>query len=474
MSQIRTEKSRIRILNPAPIQKGDYILYWMQQSQRAEYNHALEYAIEIANHYKLPVIVAFVIMEDYPEANQRHYIFMLQGLMETRQRLKERGIRMVVELGSADKTVPDFSKKAAAVVFDRGYMRHQRLWRKQVAQKISCRCIEVESDVVVPVAQASLKKEYAAYTIRPKIKRKLDSFLFPIRHLAVITSFVGNDTQGIDLEAYLKKQIYFAETNKEIHDVRRFFTGGTSEAKKRFNVFLKHQMADYDKNSNQPHTDNVSCMSPYLHFGQISPLYLALKIHREEGVEKEVREKFLEQLIVRRELAVNFVYYTPNYDTYNCLPQWAKTTLADHARDKRDPIYTKNQLEQAKTHDPYWDAAMNEMIYTGYMHNYMRMYWAKKILEWSISPENAFETTLYLNNKYFLDGRDPNSYAGVAWSYGLHDRAWKEREIFGKVRYMAASGLERKCDIRAYVSKIEGRMEEAKKTLTKSNSINPP
>ena len=455
MDHVRIEKSRIRVLNPAPILKGEYILYWMQQAQRAEYNHALEFAIEIANHYDLPVWVLFTLMEDYPEANLRHYIFMLQGLIETREKLKERGIRLVVELGVPENIVSDFAQKAGAVVCDKGYLRHQRRWRKQVAERTSCRCIEVESDVVVPVAVASRKAEYAAYTIRPKIRKHLNLFLSEVKHLSVNNFLPVDNTRGLDLEDYLKKLETSRDMDQQVLPVNRFFAGGTSEAKKRFDVFIKKHLSKYGKSSNQPQTDDISHMGPYLHFGQISPLYLALKIQNARNVQKDVKEKFLEQLIVRRELSINFVYYTPDYDTFNCLPGWAKATLEDHSQDKRPDTYTKKQLEGANTRDPYWNAAMNEMKYTGFMHNYMRMYWAKKILEWTVSPKKAYEITLYLNNKYFLDGRDPNSCTGVAWTYGLHDRPWKERAIFGKIRYMAASGLERKCDIGAYVKKVE-------------------
>jgi deoxyribodipyrimidine photo-lyase len=172
------------------------------------------------------------------------------------------------------------------------------------------------------------------------------------------------------------------------------------------------------------------------------------------------RAAYLEQLIVRRELAFNFVYYTDDYDQFTCLPEWARKTLDHHAGDKRNPVYSRKALETAQTHDPYWNAAMMEMKHTGYMHNYMRMYWGKKILEWTRDPEQAFKTALAINNEYFLDGRDPNSYAGVAWIFGKHDRPWPERPIFGKVRYMAASGLERKCDIQAYVGKVHHRIRK--------------
>jgi len=203
-------------------------------------------------------------------------------------------------------------------------------------------------------------------------------------------------------------------------------------------------------------------MSPYLHFGQISPVRLAMAVRDAKSGQESDRDGYLEELIVRRELAVNFVYYTQDYDRYTCLPEWARKTLAEHAGDPREHKYSQDVLESAQTHDPYWNAAMREMKQTGFMHNYMRMYWGKKILEWSETPENAFATTLAINNKYFLDGRDPNSYAGVAWVFGKHDRAWFERPIFGKVRYMAASGLERKCDIKAYVEKVDGRVRRLK------------
>ena len=183
-------------------------------------------------------------------------------------------------------------------------------------------------------------------------------------------------------------------------------------------------------------------------------MYLALQALKTEKRFSKAREAFIEELIVRRELAINFVYYTPDYDSYACLPGWAKKTLAEHKNDRREYLYSRGELENCRTHDEYWNAAMREMKSTGFMHNYMRMYWGKKILEWSQTPEKAFKAALAINNKYFLDGRDANSYAGVAWIFGMHDRAWFERPIFGKIRYMAASGLERKCDIQAYVAKV--------------------
>jgi deoxyribodipyrimidine photo-lyase len=456
--------ARIQVLKQAPVRrKGAYVLYWMQQSQRAAWNHALEYAVDQANAYSLPLVVGFGLTDAYPEANLRHYTFMLEGLAETGTALAERGIQLKVQKGHPPEVALDLGRRAALIVCDMGYLRHQRQWRVQVAQNAGCPVIQVEADGVVPVAAASNKAEYAARTIRPKLHRVLADFLMPlsprdVRIPSLNRSLTGTETGTKSLDVQDPKTLLpTLSLDNRVSPVSRFFAGGTSHAKKRFQTFLANGLEKYDQNSNQPQTDDISHMGPYLHFGQISPLYLALAVMNVDRSLADARDAFMEQLIIRRELAVNFVYYTPDYDQFDVIPGWAKKTLADHEKDPRQFIYTADELAQANTHDPYWNAAMREMTHTGFMHNYMRMYWGKKILEWSPTPKQAYETTLALNNRYFLDGRDPNSYTGVAWLYGIHDRAWAERAIFGKVRYMAASGLERKCDIHAYVEKIKQR-----------------
>ncbi|MGD2188162.1 MAG: deoxyribodipyrimidine photo-lyase [Desulfobacterales bacterium] len=451
--------SRIQFLNDRDLRQGDYVLYWMQQSQRAEYNHALEYAVQQANKIDQGVLVVFGLMDDYPEANLRHYTFMLEGLQETRAALGKRSIKMVVQKGNPADVALAVGRKASLIVCDRGYLRHQRQWRRKVAQKAGCRVVQVESDVVVPLEAVSSKAEYAARTIRPKIHKHLSDYRVEFKPTKIKKSSLQLRVSGIDLsniDAVLKKM----SLDHSVLPVSELFKGGTSTAKKIFKAFLSNRFEHYVANRNQPQTDDVSHMSKYLHFGQISPLYLALQISKTEKRFKEAREAYTEELIVRRELAMNFVFYTPKYDSYQCLPNWAQKTLSDHKKDKRKWIYTRRQLENAKTHDEYWNAAMREMKFTGFMHNYMRMYWGKKILEWSQTPGQAFKTTLAINNKYFLDGRDGNSYTGVAWVFGVHDRAWFERPIFGKIRYMAASGLERKCDIQAYVEKVNALVKK--------------
>jgi deoxyribodipyrimidine photo-lyase len=285
-----------------------------------------------------------------------------------------------------------------------------------VAQRAHCRVVQVvqvESDVVVPVEVVSDKAEYAARTIRPKIQRRLETYLVGLKPTKVKHQSLGVKVKGIDfddIDTLLQK----LNLDRSVPPVSIFLKGGTSQAAKRFEGFIRHRLKHYDQHSNQPQMDDISHMSPYLHFGQISLLYLALQISHASNALKASKDAYLEELVVRRELAKNVTFYTANYDAYACIPNWASKTLADHQHDKRDYVYSRRQLENADTHDPYWNAAMLEMKHTGFMHNYMRMYWGKKILEWSASPVKAFRTTLAINNKYFIDGRDPNSYRGVS------------------------------------------------------------
>jgi deoxyribodipyrimidine photo-lyase len=448
------ESTRITWLKAGPPRaQAAYVLYWMQQSQRAHDNPALEFAIQQANRLGLPPLVCFGLMDGYPEANRRHYRFMLEGLADTRTLLARRRIRLVVRRGAPKDVALTLADAAALVVCDVGYTRHQRQWRRVVARQAPCPVAAVEGDVVVPVAVVSSKAEYAARTMRPKLQRHLPTYLQPCPRYRPKHGSLDLSAPGLPLDD-LDRLLDPLAIDQDVAPVTRFFKGGPTEAKRRLRHFTTHRLARYTAHRNQPQTDDVSGMSPYLHFGQISPAFIALKIRDAASGTQADRDAYLEELVVRRELAVNYMHHTPAYDRYEALPSWARKTLAEHSGDQRPQVYSRKTLEAAGTHDPYWNAAMREMLATGYMHNYMRMYWGKKILEWSPTPEAAFKTTLWLNNKYFLDGRDANSFAGVGWVFGLHDRAWFERAIFGKVRYMAASGLERKCDIKAYVEKV--------------------
>jgi deoxyribodipyrimidine photo-lyase len=429
----------------------------MQQSQRTRFNHALEFAIEQANALKLPLVVCFGLMDDYPEANARHYAFMLEGLVDVYENLGRRGIRFVIKRGNPAEVAIHYARDASLVVADRGYLRHQKAWRSAVAEwcaKVECPLYRVESDLVVPVETASNKRESAARTIRPKIEKHLKEHLTAVRPRQVVRPSVDLNVIGdIDPELAVRTLARLS-IDRSIGPVPKYFIGGEDEAAKRLAKFMSTKLKDYAEARSEPASDATTRLSPYLHFGQISPLELAVTGMSKARSSPEIADALIEELIVRRELAANYCEFTENYDSYDALPGWAKQTLKDHAKDKREHIYTIDQLRAAQTHDPYWNAAQSEMAVTGYMHNYMRMYWGKKILEWSRAPQEGFDTTLRLNNAYLLDGRDFNSYASVGWIYGLHDRPWTQREIFGTVRYMNSAGLERKFDMEAYVKKI--------------------
>jgi deoxyribodipyrimidine photo-lyase len=444
------QEERMKALNEKKAQKGEYVLYWMQASQRAEYNHALEFAILKANELRQPLIVFFGITDQFPEANERHYTFMLEGLKEVKDSLKKRGIQMVILHKSPEVGALQLATSASLAVVDRGYLRIQRAWRDDASKRMECPLLQVESDVIVPVEETSPKEEYAAATIRSKIKRKLDVFLVPLKEHEPIIDSLSLDFDSFDIDD-LEKAISKLRIDKSVKRIDSLH-GGTKEAKSHLEVFLDSKLDRFAELRNDPTLDYLSHMSPYLHFGQISPLYIALEVSKtgSPGI-----EAFLEELIIRRELSMNFVFYNAKYDFFEAIPDWARKTLKAHQKDKRSSLYSLKELEGAKTHDPYWNAAQKEMLHRGKMHGYMRMYWGKKILEWTRTPEEAFRNALYLNNKYELDGRDPNGYTGVAWCFGKHDRPWGERPIFGNVRYMNDKGLKRKFDADGYVKMIE-------------------
>jgi deoxyribodipyrimidine photo-lyase len=458
----RIHDARVRPLNDQPARSGRFVLYWMQQSQRAAGNHALEHAIQRANALGLPVRVGFGLTDGYPEATWRHYRFMLEGLAETAQALHARGIPFVLREGSPPQVALALADGAAELICDRGYLRHQRAWRHELVAAAPCPVTEVESDAVVPVAVASSRAEVGARTLRPRIGRRLDEFLVPVAEMPLATRGGAAEARGLaldDLDALLGRM----RIDRGVPPVSRWFRGGTAQARERLAAFVRGTLPRYAAERSQPEAGAVSHLSMYLHFGQISPIEVACAARRATADDAS-RSSFVEELIVRRELGINFVTYTEHYDAWRAIPAWARSTLARHASDPRPVLYTRAQLEEAATADMYFNAAMREMRFTGYLHNQMRMYWGKKILEWTADPEAAHATALALNNRYLLDGRDPSSFANVGWIFGLHDRPWPERPVFGTVRSMTAGGLERKSDIGAYVAAVDQRVGELGKT----------
>lgn len=452
------QAGRIRILREAePRADGRYVLYLLQQANRAHENPALELAIEEANRLGLPVLAAFGLLDGksgFPEANARHYAFLLQGLADAASGLKARGIGFCLRKASPAQVAIDLARDAALLVLDRGYLAIQKRWYGEIVETVDTRIVQVEGDVVVPVEVASGKHEYAARTLRPKLHKHLDDYVASLT-ARTVKHRAGRDlpTSEVDI-ADPAKVLAGMSLDRAVGPVRRF-TGGESEARRRLRAYLEGPFADYGSDRNRPEAGAASHMSPYLHFGQISPVEIVRAVRAAQAGGPEDKASYVEEVVIRRELAMNHVHYTDGYDRYErAVPEWARKVLADHADDTRPNTYTETELAEGRTHDVYWNAAQAEMRETGYMHNHLRMYWGKKILEWSPSPEEGFARTLRLNNRYFLDGRDPNSFTNVAWVYGLHDRPWARRKIFGTVRYQSENSL-RKFDAKAYLRTVE-------------------
>lgn len=446
------DKNRIEKINEAELAEKEFVAYWMQSSQRLEYNQALGYAVERANQLNQPLLIFFLLNSDFPEAEYGHFKFMIEGLKEIKENLSKADINFCLFDYHQPDDLEKIVENASLVVSEKVYLKHLRQWKAEAAERLSVPFYLVESNLVCPIEEVSEKEEYAAYTIRKKINKIRADYLKEYqREKLKNKAKIKIKDSSLKLVDNLDNYLEDIDFDQKI-SCSNYFKGGYQEARKTLDDFIQRKLKDYDDKRNIPHLNYQSNLSPYLHFGQISAQEAALEALKSEYD----AEAFLEELIVRRELSFNFVYYNQDYDgsLKDILSDWAYQTLMEHKDDEREYLYSYQEFEKAETHDKYWNAAQKEMMITGKMHNYMRMYWGKKILEWTSDPEEAYHWALKLNNKYSLDGRDPNSYAGVAWVFSKHDRAWTERDIFGKVRYMNAKGLERKFDMEKYLDKI--------------------
>jgi deoxyribodipyrimidine photo-lyase len=441
-------RSRIRTLNQEPLRPG-LVVCWISRDQRVRDNWALLYAQELALSLGQPLAVVFCLAPAFLGATLRQYGFMLKGLWEVARDLDDLNIPFFLLRGNPPQEISLFARKhqVGAVVSDFSPLLLVREWRSTAAQNLSVSLEEVDAHNIVPCWVASPKAEYGAYTLRPKLKRLLPEFLeeFPalVRH-PITWEGERPDIPWDNLAASLKIDFSVPEIN--------WLTPGERAASTQLEHFLNHRLPFYQEKRNDPTRDGQSDLSPYLHFGQLAPQRVALEVENCQGHDAS-RETFLEELIVRRELSDNFCFYQPHYDTFAGFPAWAQKTLNQHREDSREYLYPPEALESARTHDDLWNAAQRELMQRGKMHGYMRMYWAKKLLEWTDSPEEAQAQAIYLNDKYELDGRDPNGYVGIAWSIGgVHDRAWFERPIFGKIRYMSYKGCRSKFNVEAYIN----------------------
>ena len=429
---------------------GRCVLYWMQRAQRERDNPALNLAIEAANALSLPVVVFFGLRPDYPRANLRHYAFMLEGLRETARDIEARGCAFVLRAWPEHDPLAFAAQvRPALVVGDENPLREPEAWRRRLAEGLSVPYVTVDADTVVPTSLLA-KEEWAAYTIRPKIRRQLARYLAPVPNPEPRVRWQAPPPASAPLDASVLDGLPLDRSVGPVAGYR----GGATEAARRLERFIHERLARYPEERNRPEAAGTSELSAHLHFGQVSVHAVALAVLGAAAPE-EAKAAFVEELIVRRELAVNFVARNPNYDRLAGCPTWALASLEEHRRDPRRPLYGERELEAGETADPLWNAAQREMVLTGRMHGYLRMYWAKKLLEWTASPEEAYELALRLNDRYEMDGRDPNGYAGIAWAIcGKHDRPWRERPVFGKVRYMSRESTGRKFDAAAYIERV--------------------
>ncbi len=453
------EAERVRKLNSADDRpKADYVLYWAQMNRRVDGNHGLLYAVELANKYRLPVLYYEGLTCTYDYANDRLHTFILEGVPETAKRLAKLGIGYVFYLRqkktSRNDVLYELASKAAALVTDEYPTFIARTYNTRVPQKLAVSYYVVDSSCVVPMSLIP-ERQYGAYTIRPRIKKVLAHYLKAPDALRVRKKF-SDSVPDFHTEV----------TPKIIPDLVRSceidhlagpsltFSGGRLEAEKLLDHFLVHNLKHYGQTRNEPSKHSTSHMSPYLHFGQISSLEIALAAQAYAAEHKLMIDEYLEELIVRRELAFNYARFVDNPGNLENLPDWCKQTMKKHARDRRDPTYSAQQLQNAETYDELWNATQKEMLLRGKIHGYYRMYWGKKIIEWSRDYQEAADIMVDIHGRFALDGRDPNTYTNILWCFGLHDRAWGERPIFGKIRYMSVEGLQRKTDTRAYINEI--------------------
>lgn len=450
--------ARVRLHNDHAPRNGP-VVHWLSRDQRAGDNWALLFAAERARETGAPLIAVFGLDPAYPGATARQYRFMLAGLAETEADLRAHGIPLVVLPGDPAASLPGFLDRIEAgfCVTDFDPLRVKLAWKAAVAAAFAGPLAEVDAHNVVPCFVASPKREYTAATLRPKIHKRLPEFLEPFPELpafpdANLTGFPPVDWNAVTAGL---------APDETVPPLSRPAPGATAAA----NVlarFIDERLPVYATRRNDPNAGATSGLSPYFHFGQIAPQRAVLEVLGARGKAPDGADAFLEEAVVRRELADNFCLYEPAYDTFAALPDWARKTLRAHAGDVREAVYDRNAFERAETHEALWNAAQRELTTTGRIHGYLRMYWAKKILEWSADPKQALATALFLNDRHALDGRDPNGVVGVLWSVGgLHDRPWAERPVFGTVRYMNERGCRRKFDVEAYIDRFSPTTDPA-------------
>lgn len=446
----------VEILRQGALTEGaECVMLWVQRAQRARANAAVNLAVEIAKALHLPVIAVFCLVPAFPRATLRAYHFMAEGLRQLPDDFAARGIGWKLLVGEPAEEIPKAARSlaAAAIVTDANPLRIGRRWRADVAARVSTPLVQVESDAVVPPALFE-KEEYAPRTLRPKLHKHFDRYLARIPDsLPPVTSPVREGADPLDLIATFDLDTSVGPA-PNLH-------GGSAVARERLRTFIDRRLDRYDQDRNRADIEAGTSLSPWLHYGQIGPTEVAVAV-QEADAPQVAKDSLIDELVTQRELSINFALRNPAYDRYEGLPDWGRETLEKHAADPRPVRFTRAEFERAETDDRLWNAAMWQMIHEGYLPNRLRMYWAKQILRWSKTPRDAWDTAVALNDTYFVDGRDANSYANIGWCIGgRHDRPFgPEKEIFGLVRPMGMGAMKRSFDVDAYIRQIHDRWGE--------------
>ncbi|VDN01580.1 unnamed protein product [Thelazia callipaeda] len=439
--------SRIQPLNKQNIAVGKYVLL-LARCIRSEQSPSFSYASQKGNEHGVPVIVTYIYESHRHNVAQRK--FLLEGLKCLESNLAHLHTPLLVIKTANDKEAMEIILRlcdaACEVVTDAAYLREDRCFQEKLSDELVTKCrkiTKVEGNVAVPVTALLNGPAYNAQSIRKVVWHFVDDLLLekwddiPKIHCKSLESVLNWDLECLNISKELDKAANECKTNTKLE-------GGEIAARRVLNNFIVKKLSAYEKERNIPNSNKQSLLSPYLHFGMISPIAIIAEVMK-SSAPKSAKDAFLEELVVRRELSHNFVYYyRDTYDTFDCLPDWAKKTMDEHQRDKREYIYNYKELEEGRTHDVFWNAAQFELVFAHKMSGYLRMYWAKKVIEWSADYKTAYSFLIEQNDKYELDGRDPNGFCGVMWNFGMHDRAHAERPVFGKLRYMCADGLRRK------------------------------
>jgi deoxyribodipyrimidine photo-lyase len=437
---------RVRKLRDRPY-KGGKVVYWMDRDQRISDNWALDHAISMANERNVELCIAYCLPPRFLGGTLRQFGFMTKGLQELEAKARSFGIGFHLLEGYPEVRFPAFlhSVGAGMVVTDFDPLHIKREWKRRLAGEIDIPLEEVDAHNIVPCWTVSKRRISTYVTFRARVKPLLEKFLIDYPSMRAI----DRPWSGIDAPADWKTALDHLKIDRTVEEVKRPEPGEVA-AQRVLTNFIRDKLPTYHQAIDDPGSRGQSGLSPYLHFGQISARSVALKVLKSDAPEP-AKKKFLDQLIVKKELSDNFCLRTPEYDTVGAFPEWARRSLNNHRSDPREHVYVLDQLENAQTHDPLWNATQTELVKSGIIHGALRAYWAEKILEWTPSPEEALEIALYLNDRYELDGGDPNGYTSIAMVIGgLWGRPWRSKDVIGKVRSMTYTQMRFDYDIKAY------------------------